>query len=80
MNWLACPDVESVPGRVSGAWVFKGTRVPADALVLNARGGCSPEEIVEEIFPTVPLDAARRILVFAGMHEARGARRDHAGQ
>ena len=73
MNWSPCPDVESIPGKVSGAWVVKGTRVPADALVVNARGGYSPEEIVEEIFPTVPLEAARRILMFAGLHEPRSA-------
>ncbi len=74
MDWSACPDVESVPGKVSGAWVVRGTRVPADAIVLNARGGYSPEEIVDAIFPTVPLDAARRILMFAGVHVPRAAR------
>ena len=46
MNWSACPDVESVPEKLSGTWVVRGTRVPADALVLNAKDGYSPEDIV----------------------------------
>jgi len=28
LDWSECPAVESVPGKVSGAWVFKGTRTP----------------------------------------------------
>ena len=34
-NWESCPAVESVPGRVSGNWVFKGTRLPVYALFEN---------------------------------------------
>jgi uncharacterized protein (DUF433 family) len=33
MNWSECPDVESNAGVVSGAYVVKGTRVPADAII-----------------------------------------------
>ena len=29
LDWSQCPAVESVPGKVSGAWVFCGTRMPA---------------------------------------------------
>ena len=29
LDWSQCPAVESIPGKVSGAWVFKGTRLPA---------------------------------------------------
>jgi uncharacterized protein (DUF433 family) len=36
MDWSKCPDVERAPGKVSGAWVVKGTRVPAQAVVDNA--------------------------------------------
>jgi hypothetical protein len=39
IDWSQCEDVESVPGRVSGAWVIKGTRVPAQAVVDNAKNG-----------------------------------------
>jgi len=34
LNWSQCPAVESIPGKVSGAWVFKGTRTPV-ALVFE---------------------------------------------
>ena len=38
-DWSKCPAVESVPGRVSGAWVFKGTRLPVYALFEQPCGG-----------------------------------------
>jgi uncharacterized protein (DUF433 family) len=64
IDWSQCADVESVPGRVSGAWVIKGTRVPAQAVVDNAKAGCSAEEIATEIFE-LPLDRVRSVLSFA---------------
>jgi hypothetical protein len=36
LDWALCPVVESIPGKVSGAWVFKGTRMPV-AIVLHLR-------------------------------------------
>src|SRR6516225_6913169 len=51
IDWSKCDDVESVPGRVSGAWVIKGTRVQADAIVENARAGCTAEEITGPDIP-----------------------------
>jgi uncharacterized protein (DUF433 family) len=71
MDWSKSPDVESRPGVVSGAYVVKGTRVPADAVIDNAEDGFTAEEIVTEIYPTVPLDRARRIIEFARRHDAR---------
>jgi uncharacterized protein (DUF433 family) len=65
MDWSNCPDVESQPGVVSGVYVVKGTRVPADAVIDNADDGFSPEEIATEIYPTVPVAAVRRIIAFA---------------
>jgi len=38
-KWETCPAVESVPGRLSGAWVFKGTRVPVSSLFGNLAEG-----------------------------------------
>ncbi len=32
LNWSECPAVESVPGRLSGAWVFRGTRTPVQPI------------------------------------------------
>ena len=65
MDWSNCPDAERIPGKVSGAWLVVGTRIPADAVVDNADDGYTPEEIVAEIYPSLPLDRARRILAFA---------------
>ena len=64
IDWSQCQDVESVPGRVSGAWVIKGSRVPAQAVVDNAKAGCSAEEIATEIFE-LPLERVRGVLRFA---------------
>jgi uncharacterized protein (DUF433 family) len=64
VDWSKCEDVESVPGKVSGAWVIKGTRVPAQAIVDNARVGCSAEEIATEIFE-LPLERVKAVLRFA---------------
>jgi hypothetical protein len=32
LDWKTCPAVERSPLKVSGAWVFKGTRLPVEAL------------------------------------------------
>ena len=42
IDWSACPDVERVPGRVSGQWVVVGTRILADGVIENADAGLSP--------------------------------------
>ena len=65
IDWSQCPDVESHPDIVSGAYVVRGTRIPADAVIDDAQEGYSAEEIVREIFPTLPLERARRVIAFA---------------
>ena len=64
IDWSKCDDVESVPGRVSGAWVIKGTRVQADAVVENAKDGFTAEQIATEIFE-LPLDRVKAVLRYA---------------
>ena len=46
-NWKTYPAVESVPGRLSGAWVFKGTRVPLSSLFGNLAEGATIQEYLE---------------------------------
>jgi hypothetical protein len=41
LDWSKCAAVERVPGKVSGAWLFKGTRVPVTALFENLEGGAA---------------------------------------
>ena len=47
LDWSRCSAVESVPGRVSGAWVFRGTRMPVATVFENLEAGASIEEIME---------------------------------
>ena len=46
-GWSQCPAVESIPGKVSGAWVFRGTRMPVATVFENLEAGANIEEIVE---------------------------------
>ena len=46
LDWSQCPAVESVPGRVSGAWVFRGTRMPVSTVFENLEAGASIDDIV----------------------------------
>jgi len=48
LDWSQCPAVESVPGRLSGAWVFRDTRMPVSAVFENLEAGASIEEIIEQ--------------------------------
>ena len=47
LDWSQCPAVESIPGKVSGAWVFRGTRMPVATVFENLESGASIEEIME---------------------------------
>jgi uncharacterized protein (DUF433 family) len=48
LDWSQCPAVESVPGRLSGAWVFRDTRMPVSAVFENLEAGATIEEIIEQ--------------------------------
>ena len=45
LDWSQCSAVESVPGRLSGAWVFRNTRMPVSAVFENLEAGATIEEI-----------------------------------
>jgi uncharacterized protein (DUF433 family) len=47
LDWSQCPAVESVPGKRSGAWVFRGTRTPISTVFENLQD-MSVDELVEE--------------------------------
>ncbi len=61
MNWADCPAVEQDPQRVSGAWVFRGTRIPVAALFQNLEDGVPLTEFVE-IFPGVTTEQIQLVL------------------
>ncbi len=64
LDWSQCLAVERHPDRVSGAWVFRGTRVPAAALFENLESGARLEEFLEW-FPGVARDQAEAVLEHA---------------
>jgi uncharacterized protein (DUF433 family) len=64
IDWSACEAVERDPERVSGAWVFRGTRVPVAALFENLEDGADVSDFVEW-FPGVTLEQARAVLEHA---------------
>jgi len=47
LDWSQCPAVESIPGKVSGAWVFRGTRLPVATVIENLED-LSIEEVMEQ--------------------------------
>ena len=61
IDWSTCSVAERHPKRVSGAWLFRGTRVPIAALFENLEDGVSISEF-PEIFPGVTLEQARLVL------------------
>jgi uncharacterized protein (DUF433 family) len=65
IDWTGCPDVEQVPGRVSGQPVVVGTRILAQGVIDNAEDGYTAEQIAAEIYDGLPVDRARRIIKFA---------------
>ena len=63
LDWSQCPAVESIPGKVSGAWVFKGTRTPVALVFENLEDGMTIVELIEQ-FP-VTREQIRAVLEFA---------------
>jgi uncharacterized protein (DUF433 family) len=47
LDWSHCPAVESIPGKMSGAWVLKGTRMPVSAIFENLEAGANIDDIME---------------------------------
>ena len=63
LDWSQCPAVESIPGKVSGAWVFADTRTPVAIVFENLEDGMTIDEVVEQ-FP-VTREQVKAVLKFA---------------
>ena len=61
MNWSLCPVVERDAEKVSGSWVFRGTRVPVAALFENLEGGASIDDFLLW-FPGVTKEQVETVL------------------
>lgn len=64
MNWSECSEVERNPKKVSGAWLFRGTRLPVATLFENLNDGASIDDVLEW-FPGVRRDQLEAVLSFA---------------
>ena len=64
LDWSQCPAVERQPGKVSGAWLFRGTRVPVKALFENLEDGASIGDFLEW-FPGVDRELVEAVLAHA---------------
>jgi uncharacterized protein (DUF433 family) len=64
LDWSTCEAVERNPEKVSGAWLFRGTRVPVSALFENLEGGATIEEFLEW-FPGVSRQQVKAVLEHA---------------
>lgn len=63
-DWTECPEVERIAGKVSGSWLFTGTRVPVTALFENLEDGATVDEFLEW-FPGVKREQVNAVLDFA---------------
>jgi len=70
LDWSACPSVERDPAKLSGSWVFRGTRVPLSALFENLQGGATIAEFLGW-FPGVTREQVQTVLE----HAARSAQK-----
>jgi uncharacterized protein (DUF433 family) len=64
IDWSECPAVESVPRKVSGAWVLKGTRMPVSAIFENLEAGANIDDIMAW-FDGLDRDQVKAVIEFA---------------
>ena len=74
LDWSQCSAVETVPGKVSGAWVFRGTRIPVAAVFENLEDGLTINEIVE-MFDGLTQAQVKAVLDFAAQSLSAPAHR-----
>ena len=64
LDWSQCPAVESVPGKVSGAWVLRGTRMSVAAIFENIEAGANIDDIMEW-FAGLAREQVKAVIEFA---------------
>jgi len=70
LDWSQCPAVESIPGKVSGAWVFKGTRLPVATVIENLED-LTVEEVMDQF--DVTREQINAVLDFVAERSVRGS-------
>jgi uncharacterized protein (DUF433 family) len=64
LDWSQCRAVESVPGKVGGAWVLKGTPMPVSAIFENLQAGASIDDLMEW-FDGLDREQVKEVIDFA---------------
>lgn len=64
LDWSQCSAVESVPGKLSGAWVLKGTRMPVSAIFENLEAGANIDDLMEW-FDGLDREQVKEVIHFA---------------
>ena len=64
LDWSQCEAVESVPGKMSGAWVFRGTRLPAAAVFENLEDGLTIDQLIQ-LYDGLTREQVQAVLEFA---------------
>lgn len=64
IDWSLCPAVESVPGKMGGAWVFRGTRMPVATVFENLEAGMTIDELIE-MYDGLTREQVKAVLDFA---------------
>ena len=70
IDWSKCSAVESRPGKLAGAWVFKGTRLPITVLFGNLACGATIKDVLEW-YPGVAEEQLIAVLQFVAAHSQR---------
>ena len=63
LDWSQCAAIERIPGKVGGAWVFKGTRTPVAIVFENLEDGMTIDEVIMQ-FP-ITREEIKAVLEFA---------------
>ena len=64
LDWSQCAAVERVPGKLSGAWVLRGTRMPVATIFQNLEAGASLDDILSW-FDGLDRDQVKAVIDFA---------------
>ncbi|MGE5321514.1 MAG: DUF433 domain-containing protein [Actinomycetota bacterium] len=64
LDWPQCPAVERAPGKVSGAWVLRGTRMPVATILENLEAGANINDILKW-FDGLDREQVKAVIEFA---------------
>ena len=72
MNWTGCEAVESREDKLSGPFVFTGTRIPVATLFENLKAGATIDEFLEW-FPGSAREQIEAVVSFVAVEEPQQA-------